>query len=176
MSILLLVLLHPVPVITIHGILTRLLRERLSHQLTAALAALAGTVLASAYEARLELSRGRLDALTVLYVAFATACSGYCYFHVFNMTETSRRVKLLSLRAARGGRAAEGAETVYDVDEILRIRLRRLERLGQIRRVGSRYVLRGRSLLAASAAVRLLQRLLGFDKAYPSKEARATVR
>lgn len=85
---------------------------------------------------------------------------GYAYFHVFNMSETARRIHmLLWIRdhgAIRGELVAE-----YSPKHMVHARLARLVEMGQItREADGRYRLRARFLVLAANLVRLFRNIL----------------
>jgi hypothetical protein len=64
----------------------------------------------------------------------------YSYFHVFNMGETSRRIRVLSeIYTSRQLKTSEIA-SVYGANDILNLRLERLLSMKQVKRSGSRYL------------------------------------
>lgn len=93
----------------------------------------------------------------VVYNALA-----YSYFHVFNMGETSRRIRILSeIYTSRQLKVSEIA-SVYSANDILNLRLERLLSMNQIKRSGGRYLLGNRLLYHAARVVEAWGRLLGF--------------
>lgn len=93
----------------------------------------------------------------VVYNALA-----YSYFHVFNMGETSRRIRVLSeIYTSRQLKVSEIA-SVYSANDMLNLRLERLLSMNQIKRSGDRYLLGNRLLYHAARVVEAWGRLLGF--------------
>ena len=84
--------------------------------------------------------------LSGAYLLLIYGLSAYIYFHLFNMSETARRVKILALLAG-GGLAPEELERHYSDQGAISIRLARLIALGQLRLDNGRYFLQDRSLL-----------------------------
>lgn len=103
----------------------------------------------------LELLFGALYGV-IIYTALA-----YVYFHLFNMSETARRIKILSLLyrdgAVEKGRFGSG----YGAGEMLEARLERLIATGQIREAGGRYIPAGKVLYLAARAVAIWAWVLG---------------
>ncbi len=157
----LLLVLYPPAHLVIHAAVSRLRRGRMSNQMIAlaalavSLAALAGADLAAQARA------GAVDPARTAYLAICAGCAGYSYSHFFNMSETSRRIKLLRMLSGIGREPAAKAD--YDLDDILKVRLGRLEAMGQIRREGDRYVLAGRTLYRAYAVLEGLKKVLALD-------------
>jgi hypothetical protein len=94
------------------------------------------------------LSRGAAAYFGLIY-----ACIGYSYFHFFNMSETSRRLRMML-------DISNGTARELNVDEMVERRLARLCGMGELRRCGERYC-RGRGfLLLPAQAIHILRRLL----------------
>jgi hypothetical protein len=94
-----------------------------------------------------------------LYILVCYFLSAYIYFHIFNMSETSRRIKIL-LQADKGGLDVLRLENEYPVQEILRRRLNRLTALGQLCMINQRYVLQGKVLLYSARIVFALRKII----------------
>lgn len=154
----------PPALLLIHAVLARLLRGRLSNQMAALAAGGAAVPLVVAADALAQRAAGAADLTRTLYIALCGGCAAYSYFHFFNMTETSRRIKLLRMTSGIG---RESPPADYDLDDILTVRLGRLAGMKQIRREGDRYVLAGRALYAAYAALEQLKRLLALPDTPP---------
>ncbi len=85
----------------------------------------------------------------------------YSFFHVFNMSDTARRIKILSEIRAAGSLRTSELRSSYSSEEMLENRIERLLYSGQIKRSGSGYVLGSRLLYYAAKAVDLWGRVLG---------------
>lgn len=72
-----------------------------------------------------------------LYLFLVYSFSTYTYFHIFNMSETARRIRLL-FAVARNQTDFRETEDLYEESEMIEIRLKRLESLKQIKRIGDR--------------------------------------
>jgi hypothetical protein len=98
------------------------------------------------------------------YSAIVYLCLAYSYFHLFNMTETARRIRIL--REIDEGKALteEAIAALYDRRKVLELRLGRLLSTGQIAEVNGRVVIAGRLLFRAALIVEAWRRLLGFDR------------
>lgn len=105
-----------------------------------------------------EMSEALFSALFALIVYSALA---YSYFHVFNMSETARRIKILREIHLAGRISREELARGYNANEMIKARLERLERLGQIRLTGGRYVLAGRLFYMISRAMEYWACLIG---------------
>lgn len=86
---------------------------------------------------------------TYLFLVYTLA--GYVYFHVFNMSETARRIKILSKIGKTGARKEELAGAYTCRDMVLN-RLKRLASTGELRFFEGRYVL-GRGMLLFPARI-----------------------
>jgi hypothetical protein len=92
----------------------------------------------------------------VVYNALA-----YGYFHIFNMSETSRRIRILyEIYASKQINASEIA-SLYNTKHMLNERLERLLSTKQIKQSGNRYLLDHRLLYYAARVVAWWGRILG---------------
>lgn len=88
----------------------------------------------------------------------------YAYFHVFNMSETARRIRILLHVLAHGGVSADNLRSDYTPGDMVAVRLGRLEQMNQIARgPDGRFRITGRLLLTAARAIRLWRHLLRFE-------------
>ena len=65
---------------------------------------------------------------------------GYSYFHLFNMSETARRVRILCEIDESGGLNSTELAGRYGAGDMIAVRLERLVAIGQLLRQGDRYV------------------------------------
>lgn len=98
---------------------------------------------------------------TIFYALIIYNTLGYCYFHIFNMSETSRRVRILYELYRAGSLSASDVASLYDVQDILSVRIDRLISMGQIKQIDGRYVLDGRILYYAAKLVAFWAYLIG---------------
>ena len=96
-----------------------------------------------------------------LYLSLLYAFTTYTYFHVFNMSETSRRVRMLAAIALRNLRDVNSISEIYDEDQMIRVRLGRLIALGQIQEKKGLYYPRGRFFPLLAFALYCLTHILG---------------
>lgn len=88
----------------------------------------------------------------------------YAYFHVFNMSETARRIHILLHVLVHGGVSADNLRSHYTPGDMVAVRLVRLEQMNQIARgSGDRFRITGRLLLTAARAIRFWRQLLRFE-------------
>lgn len=112
--------------------------------------------------------------LAFFYSLIVFNALGYSYFHVFNMSETARRVRLLIELAASGPIGKEGLFSIYSEQAMFDVRIVRLKSLGQIKEINGRYVLGHRFLYIAAQIVNLWARALGMP-IYRQPETGATL-
>ena len=85
-----------------------------------------------------------------LYLYIIYTLAGYVYFHIFNMSETARRIKILSEIAKTGQFNKEDLSKDYTAREIVLNRLKRLIALGELRFIEDKYYIgRGTFVLLA---------------------------
>jgi hypothetical protein len=96
-----------------------------------------------------------------LYAALTYSLLAYSYFHIFNMGETARRVRILSELRERGELSAGELKSLYNAASILDRRMERLVALGQVRLEGGRVVLKSRKLYRVASVMDWWGRVLG---------------
>jgi len=109
--------------------------------------------------------------LASLYALVVYVLLAYTYFHLFNMSETARRIRILREIYAAGRLSAEEIAGRYSAEAIFANRIERLLATGQIKEVGGeggeggkdgrRYVLSGRLLYTAALLLAFWGRVLG---------------
>ena len=86
----------------------------------------------------------------------------YNYFHLFNMSETARRNRIIyEIYISRQLKASDMA-SIYNANDMLNNRLERLLSMKQIKLSGNRYLLDHRLIYYASRVVAWWGRILGF--------------
>lgn len=90
-----------------------------------------------------------------VYLLFA-----YVYFHVFNMSETARRIRILTTSSLRGEIKEEEMANNYTGEQMIKIRLERLLSLRELNLTGNRYTTRRGWLLFPARAVFIFRRIL----------------
>ncbi len=78
----------------------------------------------------------------VLYSLTAYNGMAYSYYHLFNMSETARRIRILYELKLSGGSKYENISNKYGTENMLDIRLKRLENMRQISNLQGRFVLK----------------------------------
>lgn len=100
--------------------------------------------------------------VAILYALIVYNLFSYSYFHVFNMSETARRIRILYEIYRAGSLNAEDIPAIYSPKGMLDNRVSRLLTLGQIKRLdGERYALKGRLLYNAARMIAGWGRVLG---------------
>ena len=99
---------------------------------------------------------------SVLYSFIVYNSLAYCYFHFFNMSETARRIRILTEIKKKSSVASNELTNFYKSDFMIKTRLERLINLGQVRLIGNKYVLSAKILYLASIIVYNWRKILGF--------------
>ncbi|MDP2682208.1 MAG: hypothetical protein Q8P28_05290 [Deltaproteobacteria bacterium] len=110
----------------------------------------------------------------VIYGLAVYNALAYSYFHIFNMSETARRIRILyEIYNAKQLKISD-IESLYGVDDMLLNRLERLLSMRQIKLSGNRYSLNSRSLYYTAKIIAGWGCILGFPppQAVYSKAAR----
>lgn len=105
-----------------------------------------------------------------LYGLLVYTLMGYIYFHFFNMTETARRIRIMTELHVRGPMKAAEIVRAYDDGDITDVRIERLLSMGQIEEKGGRYLLKGRLLYMVALALHYWGSAIG----YPLRGRRAS--
>ena len=91
-----------------------------------------------------------------------TSCA-YTYFHLFNMSETARRIRIIHEVYLAGSLTSEGIKALYKTSDIIGIRLKRLVAMKKLKYAGGYYTINGRLLYWAAAGVAAWRKVLGFQ-------------
>lgn len=127
----------PVIIVLVQALLIRGLRGK-SPQLLTMGAMVVGYPLFFLMVLALPFDQAR-DFSFYLYLFILYSLTAYTYFHIFNMSETSRRVRMLTAIASRKITELSELEAIYDENEMIRVRLERLVALKQISERNGRY-------------------------------------
>jgi hypothetical protein len=159
----------PVLVLIIHSMISQIItrvRPEISRQLICIASSLIGNipmaillwhvVLKGLSERPSELTS------TAIYAFIVYNTLGYCYFHLFNMSETARRVRVLSELNSAGKLTTEEIMSIYDIGDMFDVRIKRLLSMKQVEEVEGRYVLKKRFLFFTAKCVSLWAHILGF--------------
>jgi hypothetical protein len=156
----------PVWILLSHTVLARVL-PRMAPQLVAIGAGLAGafpTGLLIATLATLPPSALLRMPVAATYVAVVYTCVAYAYFHLFNMSETARRIRILRELHAAGSLTAAEISRLYSGAAVLEARFDRLFATGQLEARAGRFVRAGRLLYVAACLVRMWRLVLGLER------------
>lgn len=89
----------------------------------------------------------------------------YAYFHVFNMSETARRIRILLHVLIHNDVNAGNLRDDYSPRDMVAVRLDRLEQMGQVARgTDGGYRIAGRVLLSAARVIRFWRRMLRLER------------
>ncbi len=98
---------------------------------------------------------------SILYIIIGFNAFSYSYFHLFNMSETGRRIRML--REIRDGniKCEQDIGLIYSTSSMILERLSRLQELNQITKdINGRYVLTGRLLVFVAVVFRKTRRIV----------------
>lgn len=99
----------------------------------------------------------------VLYALIVYGGIAYSYFHVFNMSETARRIRIFREIHLAGTLTAQDILKLYSASDIVKVRLERLKATGQLEFADGRYRVRGRSLYLVAVLIEHWRALLGYE-------------
>ncbi|MBI3548178.1 MAG: hypothetical protein HY078_03895 [Elusimicrobia bacterium] len=151
-----------------HAVLARVLRSAKSPQAVAMLASATGAPIAGApvwlFALRHALTGGQVF-WGVVYAALVYSGIAYCYFHLFNISETSRRLRILSEIWLKKEIEPKQLSINYHPEHQIKVRLERLVATRQLKVEEGFYVLDRtvlhRAALAIAAWGDFLRRPLG---------------
>lgn len=156
----------PIWILLTHIAVARLFRRE-PPQLVAAAACLGGIVPTTLLACVLAVPDRRLFLqmpVEVTYGCVVYSCLAYSYFHVFNMSETARRIRILSEIYLAGPLTAGEISRLYSGSALVETRIGRLVATHQLEMRGDRYVHAGRFLYIAACVTRGWRSVLGFDR------------
>jgi len=70
--------------------------------------------------------------ILIIYALIVYNCVLYAYFHLFNMSETARRIRILLHLRESGGLAKQQLIALYSPQNMVEARLKRLQKMGVI--------------------------------------------
>jgi hypothetical protein len=88
---------------------------------------------------------------------------GYTYFHIYNMSETARRVRILYDINSKGSLKKADIDNLYHKGDMVATRVERLLGLKQIKQNNGAYVLDGRLLYYAALLLAFWSSLIGLS-------------
>jgi len=99
-----------------------------------------------------------------LYDAIVYTCIAYAYFHLFNMSETARRVRILLEVDAQGDIDENALRHAYSDAEVVDKRVKRMVEMGSLELRADRYVVRGHTLHFAARVLDTWRLVLGYRR------------
>lgn len=105
-----------------------------------------------------------LGAITSLgYSLILFNCAGYAYFHVFNMSETARRIRILLHLYQHGSMTDREIAELYSPTNMVQVRLARLQKMGVLsRKQDGLFVVSSLFFLGLARFFHFFRKLLGF--------------
>jgi hypothetical protein len=152
-------LLSPFGLLVLHAILQRALRRAPPQRVAILTCALGFVPVAGAL-----CLAGARDAGAIVYVGLVYVCIAYSYFHLFNMSETARRIRLVREIDRHGGLTEEEILRAYSEDEVVDTRLARMAAMGHMIERGGRYFAGSKTLLFAARVLDAWRDVLGYDR------------
>ncbi|MCU0666190.1 MAG: hypothetical protein MUF05_03735 [Candidatus Omnitrophica bacterium] len=153
----------PLLIILLHAAFSRYLSKIIaSAQMAAILAVFSAfpiVLLLGVFFAKAELS-----ALYILYMGLVYFSLGHAYFHIFNMSETARRIRILyEIKESPDALTFDQLKNIYSADLMLDIRLQRLLKIKAVRLQDGKYKLNGGLLYWAALFSKFWSAVLNFD-------------
>jgi len=101
--------------------------------------------------------------LLIIYALIVYNCILYAYFHVFNMSETARRIRILLHLRKSGSLAKPQLIALYSPQNMVEARLQRLQKMGVICRTQEGHYRTCNSFAVMIARLfQIIKKLLGF--------------
>lgn len=119
-------------------------------------------IVVAAWELCLRWLSGPELAQALAYVIIVYLCLGFFYLAMFMLSETSRRLHILTTLYVRGPMKLEDLERHYPPLSQVDVRLDRLLAMGQIEERGGRYRLKRRALWLVAVGIEAWRGFLGF--------------
>lgn len=98
------------------------------------------------------------------YLFFIYTVFAYVYFHVFNLSETARRIKMLAECKKSNGITKEQLSAKYRCEDMVSNRLKRLSALGIVKIFDNRYILGNKTLLYAARLLFAFEKIIFLDR------------
>lgn len=100
----------------------------------------------------------------IAYAIIVYSCLSFCYFILFTMSETARRIYILRRIHEGGAVPITELAAEYSAAGMLSLRLERMVALKQLKYIQGRYFLDARLLFGIGVAVAAWAKLLRFEK------------
>lgn len=101
----------------------------------------------------------------ILYVFLIYNLIVYVYFHIFNMSETARRIRILYEIYNKKAISDKEIKGIYKIGEMLTVRLGRLISLRQLTYRNDKYLLHKKLLYHIAVILVAWRRILGYSSA-----------
>ena len=99
-------------------------------------------------------------ACPIIYCLIVYNALAYVYFHLFNMSETARRIRILCEIDSVGSLTGEEIAAKYSTYDMLSVRIERLIAMRQLTRRGNRYLLKNPLFYYAALLITTWRHLL----------------
>lgn len=99
----------------------------------------------------------------IIYIFLLFNIMLYCYMQFFNMSETARRIRIITLAYLNDKKIHD---TNLNINDSIEMRLTRLLNLKQIKTDGHKYSISSKILLKTSMVINLIREILGIDYKY----------
>jgi len=95
-----------------------------------------------------------------VYLFSTYAIFGYVYFHIFNLSETARRTRILREIDKTKVLKKDELIEIYTCRDMVSVRLRRLLALGELRLDNNKYILKNKGLLIVARIISGFRKIL----------------
>ncbi|MBI5638829.1 MAG: hypothetical protein HZA17_00230 [Nitrospirae bacterium] len=158
-------LFSPLVIVTVHAVCSRIYHDRLP-QTVAVRALILGYLPMAVFLWKgvfraLSCDTGAVVSICYCFVVY-TSCA-YAYFHLFNMSETARRIRIIHEIHKAGSLQYNSITALYRTPDIIRLRLKRLVGMKRLTYRDGYYSLNDRLLYRTALFIALWRTLLGFS-------------
>lgn len=157
----------PLLILAIHAVVSRLFRK-LAPQLAAVLSigfAQFPLIFLLWWKVLKNVHFSGLESFAAVFYSITVFLSlGYLYFHIFNTSETARRIRILYEIKTSGHLSKENIIALYKIDDIIEMRLKRLVETKQLAFNGKTYRLDQRLLYWAAIFAATWRAILGLNR------------
>ena len=101
------------------------------------------------------------DLVVLVYIVLTYNCLAYSYCHIFNMSETSRRIRIIYEIKKSGGVSMSELQNKYSEGDMAEIRIGRLKALRQIEEKEGKYFLKTPYLFWIAVVIAKWGKVLG---------------
>lgn len=167
MIMLILLIISPILVFVVHMLVSRLSR-RFSPQMDAIISILIAQILMAlllyyfVFNGRPTKTIELVSAFFYCFIVYNALT--YTYFHFFNISETSRRIRTAYELEKAGHLHVSDIVPIYGTSDLIDIYIERVIALNQLTCKNGRYVLNGRLFYYAALMLKALSYILGFQR------------